>query len=57
MELKCDALTIKDDTGRLNTFRHVVVTIEQIMGDRYYKVDHEKGVDYYNPNHIIFLSF
>lgn len=50
-------ITIKDVEGRVNQFANVKVEICYILGDKFYKVRHDKGVEYYNPRNIVFLEF
>lgn len=50
-------LTVKDVDGRVNYFDDATVEIAYIMGDKFYKVSHSKGVEYYNPRNVVFLRF
>lgn len=50
-------LVIKDVEGRLNTFDNATVDLCYLMGDKFYKITHSKGVEYYNPANIIFMEF
>lgn len=50
-------LTVKDVEGRLNTFDNAEINICYILDDKFYKIQHAKGVEYYNPSNIVFLSF
>lgn len=42
-------LTIKDVADRVNYFDNATVETVYLMGDKFYKVRHDKGVEYYNP--------
>lgn len=50
-------LTIKDVEGRVNYFDNATVRVVYLMGDKFYKVEHAKGVEYYNPRNVVFMSF
>lgn len=50
-------LTIKDVADRVNYFDNVTVETVYLMGDKFYKVRHDKGVEYYNPRNIVFMRF
>lgn len=50
-------LTIKDVADRVNYFDNAAVEVVYILGDKFYKVTHDKGVDYYNPRNVVFMRF
>lgn len=50
-------LTVKDVADRVNYFDNATVEIVYLMGDKFYKIRHDKGVDYYNPCNIVFMRF
>lgn len=49
-------LILKDNDGRLNTFRNATVEVVYIFGVKFYKISHIQGEIYYNPANIIFLQ-
>lgn len=50
-------LTVKDNADRVNYFDNATVEVAYIMGDKFYKVIHSKGIDYYNPRNLVFMRF
>lgn len=49
--------TVKDVADRVNYFNNATVEVVYLMGDKFYKIQHDKGVEYYNPRNIVFMEF
>lgn len=50
-------LTIKDVEGRVNYFDDATMSVAYVLSDKFYKIMHSKGIEYYNPSNVIFIEF
>lgn len=50
-------LTIKDIADRVNYFDNATIETVILLGSKFYKISHDKGVEYYNPDNVVFMEF
>lgn len=55
--IETSRLTVKDVADRVNYFDNATVETVYLMGDKFYKVTHDKGIEYYSPRNVVFMRF